>query len=121
MSISRNLLAATVISFGIAGAPAALIQSASAQQSDQQFSSKTVESFAAAADRVSILNQTYAPRMEAAETEAQRAKIREEASTKMIEAVRDEGLTVKQYNEIIRASQQDEQLKREIDDLRGAR
>jgi predicted lipid-binding transport protein (Tim44 family) len=105
-----GLLAAS----GMAGASAAMAQSAAPQQ-QAAISDADLKTFAGAAKEVQQINQTYVPAYQAAQTEEQRKAIEQEAMTKMADAVKEKGLTVDKYNQIVQAAQADPEVARQID------
>jgi hypothetical protein len=65
---------------------------------------------------VQQINQTYAPAYQAAQSDEQRAAIEDEAMGKMTQAVKDKGLSVEKYNQIVTAAQSDPEIARRVDD-----
>lgn len=76
-----------------------------------------LEAFARAAQEVSRIQQSYAPKVRAAGSEVNAREIIGAAEREMGNAIRHEGLTVERYNEILRAAQRDPALAARIQAL----
>jgi hypothetical protein len=113
--LSFAFIVGLLMTSGVAGTPLAMAQSAAPQQQSASISEQDLKTFAGAAKEVQRLNQTYVPAYQAAQTEEQRKAIEEEAMTKMTEAVKEKGLTVDKYNQIVEAAQADPEVARQID------
>lgn len=72
-------------------------------QQQQSFSESDLESYAAAAQEVQQISQTYLPEIQSAKSPQDQQTIRDEATQKMVEAIEQEGLSVQQYNQITSA------------------
>lgn len=59
-----------------------------------------IESFVVAARELGEINARYSPQLEQTEDTAKQEQIRREASGNMVEAIREAGLTVEEYNQI---------------------
>jgi hypothetical protein len=99
---------------GFAAPSAAVAQSAAQQQA--QISDDDLKTFAVAAKEVQRINQDYAPAYQSAQTDEQRVAIEGEAMGKMAQAVKDKGLSVEKYNQIVSAAQADPEIARRVDD-----
>lgn len=108
---TRMLLtaAATAIALTVA-VPAA----AQTQQQPAQVTEEDLQSYAAAVVEVQRISEKWLPRIEAAPSDDHKAVLQQQAQDKMIEAVRDEGMTVEEYNEISRMAQADPQLWQQV-------
>jgi hypothetical protein len=113
--LSFAFIIGLLMTSGVAGTPLAMAQSAAPQQQSASISEQDLKTFAGAAKEVQRLNQTYVPAYQAAQTEEQRKAIEQEAMTKMTEAVKEKGLTVDKYNQIVEAAQADPEVARQID------
>lgn len=103
-----------LVSSGVAGSSVAMAQ-ATAPQQQSAISDQDLKTFAGAAKEVQRINQTYVPAYQGAQTEEQRKSIEQEAMTKMTDAVKEKGLTIDKYNQIVQAAQADPQVARQID------
>lgn len=133
--------AAAVAGFAVAGAA---LQPANAQETTQpapaqtqpapsetppstspsapaaSFSDDKLRSFAVAFLEVDKLNKEYGPRVEAAPSEDEKNKLREEAGQKMVEVVNGtQGISTEEYGSIMNAAQNDPQLVSRIQTLIG--
>jgi hypothetical protein len=110
-----GLIAALAVAFVFTAAalPAAAQQSAPTEISQEQLAA-----FAAAAQRVQELNQKWIPQINQAESDAENAQMREQAMQEMTAAVRDEGLTVEEYNQIYDAAQRSPEVMQQIEEHR---
>jgi 2,4-dienoyl-CoA reductase-like NADH-dependent reductase (Old Yellow Enzyme family) len=110
-----GLIAALAVAFVFTAAalPAAAQQSAPTEISQEQLAA-----FAAAAQRVQELNQKWIPQINQAGSDAENAQMREQAMQEMTAAVRDEGLTVEEYNQIYDAAQRSPEVMQQIEEHR---
>jgi 2,4-dienoyl-CoA reductase-like NADH-dependent reductase (Old Yellow Enzyme family) len=108
-----GLIAALAVAFVFTAAalPAAAQQSAPTEISQEQLAA-----FAAAAQRVQELNQKWIPQINQAGSDAENAQMREQAMQEMTAAVRDEGLTVEEYNQIYDAAQRSPEVMQQIEE-----
>lgn len=77
----------------------------------QAFSDDQLRAYALAALEVQAINESYQPRVQAAQDQGQMDQLRTEAETEMVEAVQDQGLSVDEYNQITQAAQADGELR----------
>lgn len=107
-------LITTLILFAFAAVPPAGAQKSEAAP----FSSADLKAFASASLRIEKLNDKWMPRIERAQgTEEEQAR-RRAAMSEMTAAVRDEGLTVEEYNTIYHEATSNPELASLIDDYR---
>jgi hypothetical protein len=79
------------------------------------YSEEKLESFVDAAMEVQTLMESYTPRVQAAETEAEQQALAEEANTEIRDAISEsEGITLEEYVEIGEAAQADPALAQRI-------
>jgi len=133
---SKHLLAAVCLSAGIAFAPHAMAQDAgqpgapateapptqtpSAETPSAPSPSLTdekLQSFVTAFTEVERIKQDYSQRLEKVGSEAEQQQLRQEAGEKMLQAVETtEGISVDEYNEIIRLAQADPKVAQKLTD-----
>ena len=93
-------------------------QQAQAPQQEQQqgapISEDQLRSYAVAAAEVQRISAQVQPRIQAAGTEAQKRQIQQQALDQMAQAVREEGMSVQEYNEITQQVQTDPQLSQRV-------
>jgi len=77
-----------------------------------------LRAFVDAERKVSTINQTYVPQIQAAPDQNEAHRVRTQAQAEMVEAVRTSGLSVEQYNDIYARAQADETLRQRIAQLR---
>lgn len=110
--------AAAVLGAAVAVAPFAGTP-AQAQQQQQQaapsFSDEQLRSYAEAALKVHEIGTEYHPQIERAQSDQDADQLRAAANEAMIEAVRDQGLTVEEYNQIFTASQTDPEVRSAVE------
>lgn len=75
---------------------------------------KQLKSYAAASEKVSQVVAQYRPKLDAAKDDNTRQKIVKEADDKMVQLVRNDGLTVDEFNGIGQAVQQNPELKQRL-------
>lgn len=74
-----------------------------------------LKSFAVAFLEVTKVTQSYQPRIEAAQSDADKQTLQQEAGQEMVEAVNGaEGINIDEYNMIIQAAQTDPELAQKI-------
>ncbi len=121
--MKRKLLASVAFALWTAspviGISAAQAQSTQPQQSEQtapatSYSDTQLEDYAAAAVEVRDLNVKWQKRAQKSADPAEVQKIRQQASAEMVQAIRDEGLSIKEYNEITQAALQNAELSERI-------
>jgi len=107
-------LGAVLVLLGLTATTPAVAQ----QEAPANITQDQLEAFAAASLRVENLNEKWMPQISAAETAEDNAALRREALSEMNEAVRDEGLTVQEYNGIYDAAQRDPRLMQVVEEFR---
>ncbi|MGK2741510.1 DUF4168 domain-containing protein [Tepidicaulis sp. LMO-SS28] len=78
------------------------------------FSDEKLESYAEAVVGIQEVNQKWQTEMNAAQSQEEADKIREQSFTEMEKVVQDKGLTVQEYNDITVAAQSNPDLNQEI-------
>lgn len=86
----------------------------SATQPAPDFSQEELKSFAAAQSAVRAIGQSARKALRNAPDRQERKQVRKRARQKMVAAIKDAGLTVRQYNRIARAARSNRQLARKI-------
>ena len=110
LPITLSVLMATG---AVVAAPGVMAQAASQQQA--AISDADLKAFAVAAKDVQKINQDYMPVYQSAQNDQQRATIEQEAMGKMAKSVKDEGMSVEKYNQIVAAAQADPEVARKVD------
>ena len=116
MPIISNLWRLTLPALAIAAfalvapAPAAAQTAGEQPLPPQDLSQSQLESFAAAATRVSEITQQLQVEAQGVESEEELARLQEQAHLEMINAVENEGLTVEEYNMIFQVAQVDPEV-----------
>ena len=123
--ISAAVLAAGMSSAALMAQPAAtqalarqgapMTQSAAPPQAPAiQPSDAQLEKFAGASQKVAVLADEYRPKLKAAKDDGARQAIYSEADEKMVKVVRNDGLSVDEFNGIGQADQQDPKLQQKL-------
>ena len=116
-----QFLSITAISSALALTPlAASAQAAAASpptEATTSYSQTDLQKFVAAAEKVSVLTQEYAPKVQATASAEERDAVVKEADEKMMGAVQDEGLTVEKFLAINQAAQADPKLQERLVEL----
>lgn len=110
LPITMSVLMATG---AVVAAPGVMAQSASQQQA--AISDSDLKAFAVAAKDVQKINQDYLPAYQSAQNDQQRATIEQEAMGKMAQSVKDKGMSVEKYNQIVAAAQADPEVAKKVD------
>ncbi|MCC9625536.1 DUF4168 domain-containing protein [Thalassospira sp. MA62] len=93
-------------------APQQLAQSGQTQQT--QFSDEKLQQYASAVTEIQQLNTKWQQRIQQSEDPNEAQALRQDASEEMIGAVRDEGLTLDEYNQITTAATNNPELSSKI-------
>lgn len=91
-----------------------------AQSSEQQstdFSDEKIESFVAARESVVEISRKWEERLSNTESQEELNSLQQQAQEEMVEAVRDEGISVNEYNMIVDATQTDPDLLERVNEL----
>jgi hypothetical protein len=116
MSIINNLWRLTLPALAIAAfalvAPAPAVAQTAGEQPlpPQDLSQSQLESFAAAATRVSEITEQLQVEAQGVESEEELARLQQQANLEMVSAVENEGLTVEEYNMIFQVAQVDPEV-----------
>lgn len=90
----------------------------SAAQTTQSFSQGQLQKFVDANAQISDIRQNARQKMQQASDKQARMQIRNKARKAMLGAIKDSGLTLKQYNAIAKAAQSNKQLASKIKKLK---
>ena len=101
----------------LVAAPALAQGTATPGVSADEIEQSTLESFAAAAIEVETISRTWSERMAGVEDDAELQSMRQEAQSEMVEAVRDEGISVEEYNMVLQVAQADPDLNARLQEL----
>jgi GTP1/Obg family GTP-binding protein len=82
--------------------------------SGANMSDATVSKVGAALRQVAQIKETYSQRLQSANTPMQKQDISKQASGAAVTAITQQGLTIDQYNQVIRAAQSDPALKQRV-------
>lgn len=91
-----------------------------AQSTDQQnveFGDEKIAAFVDARESVVEISQQWEERLNNAESQEKLNSLQQEAQQEMVEAVREEGLTVNEYNMIVDATQTDPELRERVNEM----
>lgn len=77
-------------------------------------SAGTISKAGAALRRVTEIKQTYSQRLGGAKTQEEQQTLQKQATDEAIKAISDQGLTVDQYNQVIRQAQADQGLRERL-------
>lgn len=100
------------------GSSNAAAQADNAGQS-KHYSKAKLKKFVSASRSVARIRQKYAKEIQNTQDKAKAQSLQQEAGKKMVAAVKDSGITPKTYNEIARASRNDQELRKRIMKLSG--
>lgn len=89
-------------------------QMPSAAQSAQNFSQEQLQNFADALTDISAIRKAAQQKIQQVSDKKAKAQIVKQARADMLAAVKDAGLTLKQYNQIVRAAQSNPKLTQKI-------
>lgn len=111
---------AIVLAAGLSlGGPTAAQELAQQQPpAANEFTESDLRAFAEASLKVDELSQVWQPRITAADTQEKAQNLRREAMNQMVEAVRESGLEVMEYNRILQLAQSDPETARRVEGYR---
>lgn len=116
-SLARLLLAG-VLGLGLAApALAAEHEGGSGSGQEAQVDQEKLEQFVAAYAEIQAIRAEYMPRLQQAEDEEEQAQLQEQGQEEMVNAVRDEGLDVSEYQQIGQKINSDQELQARVQDL----
>ena len=106
-----------LLALGISGS-AVMAQQASPSQTPPKsmaapaanYTDAQLNKFINASQKVALISQEYAPKVQTTNNEASKKKVIEEADGKMVQALHDQGMTVDQFKGLNQAAQQDPKL-----------
>ena len=81
------------------------------------YSDAQLEKFVSASKKVAVISQEYTPKLQSAKDETSRQDVYREADQKMVSAVRDEGLSVDEFNGINQSVQSDPTLMQRVQNI----
>lgn len=121
MNRSKRLIAAACLAAGTTLTAQALAQDASQPSQPAieapALSEQKLQSFAVAFVQVEQLKQQYMARLQEAGSESEQQEIRNEAGQSILQAVEQaDGISVDEYNQIIRSAQSDPELAQKLSD-----
>lgn len=111
--MNRKSLTSGLFAALIAIAPGVHAAEDNAGNGGANFDEEQIESFAVARADVQALQQEYASKIQQADQE-KAGELKQEAQQKMVSAVEDAGLDVKEFNNIARAAQNNQELAEKI-------
>lgn len=89
------------------------------EQQQAEISDEKLRQFSEARAAVQSVQQEYSQSIESTQDEQEAQGLREEAQEAMVEAVRDTGLSVSEYNQISQRARSDENTARRLENLSG--
>jgi GTP1/Obg family GTP-binding protein len=104
----------TLIFYALLTGMLALALAPHTQAQQQDFSNEQLKSFAAAAEAVDTIAMEYGNRAQNAQSQQETLQLREEAQSKMVNAVQNEGLSVETYSAIGQEAQRNPKLRQRI-------
>ena len=119
--MQHQRLTATILLTGLlAAAPAWAEQTNEASGSGAQVSDEQLQQFTLALAEVRSIRMEYMPRVQEAESREQRNQLKQQGREEMLEAIRDTGLEVDEYNRIGQRIGNDADLKRRVQEMMRA-
>ena len=121
--IRSRILTIAFALLGVAFAPVSFAQpDRGAEQKATSYSEAELQSFAEAALEVKRIKVAYIPKLEAAASEEEHAKVKKEASQEMKRAVEERGISVDKYQEILASALTNPELAQRVNKyLEGTR
>lgn len=89
----------------------------STQQESVEFTDEKIEAFVQAREQVVEISKKWEDRLSNAESQEELRSLQQESQEEMVEAVRDEGISVNEYNLIVDATQTDEGLRKRVNEM----
>lgn len=118
----QQILSTTVITFGLAGPVLSQPVTAGTAGSGhtepaQTYSDTQLKNFISASRKIVAISQEYAPKIESSANDSERERMFREADQKMVTAVRQEGLSVDEFNAINHQIPHDPRLEERVSKL----
>jgi len=122
MTLRFSTLAATLIAAMAAMPIAATAQEGAAPPAGQHqqpanIDDATLQKFAAAYEQVGTLQEGLRQELESVESQDEAIELQRATQEKMVEAVRDTGMSVEEYNQVVGALGADPELQQRLDAL----
>lgn len=125
MKRTTALISTALVSVGLVSAPAAFAQSSASQGSSsassaasQNFSDGQLKNFANASQNIASISQDYTKKLQAAGKDSSKVNsIRQEANGKMVNAVKENHLSVDQFNQIGESLQKNPDLLKRVQSM----
>lgn len=89
----------------------------STQQQSVEFTDEKIEAFVEAREQVVEISKKWEDRLSNAESQEELRSLQQESQEEMVDAVRDEGISVNEYNLIVDATQTDEELRKRVNEM----
>lgn len=116
-SFARLLLAGALALGTAAPAVAAEHGGSSGSAQEAQVSEQKLEQFVAAYAEIQAIRAEYMPKLQQAEDEEEQARLQKQGQEEMVNAVRDEGLDVSEYQRIGQKINSDQELQSRVKTL----
>lgn len=84
------------------------------QQQPADFSEKDLEKFANAKSEVDQIRKEYSEELKQVEDQEKASQLQDKYSRQMVQSIKEEGLTIREYNDISSAAQSDPELREKI-------
>lgn len=112
--LSAGLMSSVAYAQDGTDAAASQGQTQAQQAPTQNFSDAQLQKFADASEEIAVISQDYTQQLQNAEGDEAQQQVRQEANSKMVEAVQNSGLKVDTFNAIGQAIQQDPELMQRV-------
>jgi hypothetical protein len=118
----RHLSFFAVVAFALAGAPLLSVQAQSAPENTApgnvpSYNDQELQSYVTAAVQVAQISRDYTSKVQGAQSVEDKKNIQREATGKMTQAIKNEGLSVEKYNEIYTAASMDPKLAQRLNGM----
>ncbi|MQA64691.1 MAG: DUF4168 domain-containing protein [Alphaproteobacteria bacterium] len=120
----RHLPVFALVALALAGTPmlSVQVQAQSAPENTAPgnvpaYEDQELKAYVTAAVQVAQISRDYTPKIQGAQSVEEKKKIQQEATGKMTQAVKNEGLSVEKYNEIYTAASMDPKLAQRLNGM----
>ncbi|MBS3809411.1 MAG: DUF4168 domain-containing protein [Desulfobacterales bacterium] len=87
------------------------------QRRSADFSEKELEKFADAKSKVDQIRKEYSEELKQVEDQKKASQLQDKYSRQMVQSIKEEGLTIREYNNISSAAQSDPELREKINQM----
>jgi len=109
------LLATAPLAVHAQGAAGGGSEKSMGEQQSATIKPATKEKFIAAYSEISVVQQEYSKKLQNIEDKSKARELQQKAQTEMVGIIEDNGLSIKQYNQIVKQMRNNPELRKEVE------